>query len=140
MKKLYIIRGLPGSGKSTFAEVFLKVDPWEADDYFLGPDGEYDFDFSLLGQAHSWCMSSVIEDMAKGTPCVCVSNTFTQLWEFQSYLAAAKVAGYEVEVYVTTNDFENNVHGVPPEAIARMRARWEAFPGETILGKQKRIS
>jgi len=32
-----------------------------------------------------------------------------------------------------TKTIANNVHGVPEESLNRMKARWEDYPGETIL-------
>lgn len=54
MTTLYLIRGIPGSGKSTFAQnlySFGMVEAViEADDYFY-TDGVYQFDPSMLGSA-----------------------------------------------------------------------------------------
>ena len=60
MKKLYIVRGLPGSGKSTFAEALVGSDflVCEADKYFM-VDGEYKFDGSKLKDAHEWSRNRV---------------------------------------------------------------------------------
>ena len=44
MKNLYIVRGLPGSGKSTFARSIAKpYQIFEADQYFM-KKGKYNFD------------------------------------------------------------------------------------------------
>ena len=42
MKKLIIIRGLPGSGKSTFAKS-LNCTHFETDMYFTDSEGNYNF-------------------------------------------------------------------------------------------------
>ena len=46
--QLILIRGLPGSGKSTMAESMVNDDPglqWnETDKYFIDNNGEYKFD------------------------------------------------------------------------------------------------
>jgi len=58
-KNLYIIRGVPGSGKSTFAKSIAK--PWqifEADQFFM-KHGKYDFDFTKLRLAHESCKRRV---------------------------------------------------------------------------------
>ncbi|KAJ3328846.1 hypothetical protein HDU91_004009, partial [Kappamyces sp. JEL0680] len=57
---LYIVRGLPGSGKSTMVQAMTAGLPPDSfvvlatDDYFLDSDNNYDFDSSLLGEAHQW--------------------------------------------------------------------------------------
>jgi len=53
VKQLILLRGLPGSGKSTFANLLGGIHV-EADQYFI-QDGEYKFDASKLKQAHNWC-------------------------------------------------------------------------------------
>jgi len=123
MKQLYIIRGLPGSGKTTLAH---KLSPivYEADQYFMA-DGVYQFNPALIKKAHAWCQAQVVQSMQHEAPVIAVSNTSTQKWEYQPYIDFAKQFGYEVFVIVCQNDF-GNIHGVPPEAMERMRSRWEA--------------
>jgi ABC-type proline/glycine betaine transport system ATPase subunit len=61
---LFIIRGLPGSGKSTLGRSIRGLsggvpDCLSADDYFVGADGVYRFSPSGLPGAHAdrWCLS-----------------------------------------------------------------------------------
>lgn len=67
----------------------------------------------------------VVDSLSRGADCV-VSNTFTRLWEMQPYIDAAKDAGAEVLVLEARGNWAN-CHGVPMDAIERMRARWEKF-------------
>ena len=64
MKQLILLRGLPGSGKSTFANLLGGIHV-EADQYFM-QDGEYKFDASKLKQAHNWCKLRVEHSMEDG--------------------------------------------------------------------------
>ena len=50
MKTLYIVRGLPGSGKSTFAHT-LDCPVFEADMFFVNSEGVYNFDFTRIKDA-----------------------------------------------------------------------------------------
>ena len=83
-KELYILRGLPGSGKSTIAESLGGYN-LEADTYFTDDDGEYNFDPSKLPEAHKWCQSMVEELMTENVERIVVSNTSTQEWEMTPY-------------------------------------------------------
>lgn len=134
MSKLILIRGLPGSGKSTMArDMVRKADHiafhFETDMYFVRPDGYYDFNPKLLNQAHMWCQDKVSGRMSwcdKGDEVIVVSNTFSQVWEMVPYLKMAEDFGWEVEIITATGNYKN-VHGVPDHVIQRMRDRWEEF-------------
>ena len=132
-KKLYIVRGVPGSGKSTFALNLVGSDflVCEADKYFM-VDGEYKFDGSKLKEAHESCRN-LVETYMKDSLLndqfyreIAVSNTFTQEWEMQPYLDLAKQYGYMVFTVIVENRHGSvNQHGVPDEALTRMKDRFE---------------
>ena len=132
-KKLYIVRGLPGSGKSTFAEALVGSDflVCEADKYFM-QDGEYKFDGSKLKEAHESCRNTVETYMKDSLVNdqfyreIAVSNTFTQEWEMQPYFDLAKQYDYMVFTIIVENRHSGvNQHGVPDEALTRMKDRFE---------------
>jgi len=134
-KILYLWRGLPGSGKSTMVEKHNRGPLFEADQFFM-VDGEYKFDPAHLKDAHGQCQDNTEEAMEDEYYTINVANTFTQHWEMNHYLKLAEKYDYEVKVITVKGDW-GNVHGVPEEAINRMRSRWELFEGETILENQK---
>ena len=55
-KRLILVRGIPGSGKSTFARSLGGVH-YEADMFFLDEMSNYVFDVTKIKDAHSWCQS-----------------------------------------------------------------------------------
>jgi len=130
MAKLTLVRGLPGSGKSTYARKLGLENHFEAD-MFFEKDGEYKFDPSKIKDAHEWCQSQTRAALKKGESVV-VSNTFTQHWELKPYLDMAKELGAEVKVIRMTTDF-GNIHGVPEAVINNMKERFEDFPGEEVI-------
>ncbi len=123
MKTLYIVRGLPGSGKSSLAKKVTEL-VYSADDFFTNKKGEYNFNAKLLGKAHEWCWGKVRDAMFIGAEAVAVANTFTQAWEAEKYYQIAEEYGYSVFVIECQNDF-GNVHDVPQESIDAMKERWE---------------
>ncbi len=124
-RNLYLLRGLPGSGKSTFSKT-LGGAHFEADMFFLDENNEYRFDPAKLKDAHNWCRHRVMEAMKEGNPTVVVSNTFTQKWEMEPYFILAEELGYRVfSVVVENRHGGKNIHGAPEETLERMRNRFE---------------
>ena len=62
---LYAIRGLPGSGKTSFAKS-LNLNFYEADQYFEKFNNSK-FDHKLLKKAHEYCYESVKQELERGT-------------------------------------------------------------------------
>jgi predicted kinase len=125
MKNLILLRGLPGSGKSTFAKSICNQHI-EADMYFIDPiTGEYKFDPTKLKQAHEWCKDRTEGWMLQGYNVV-VSNTFTQEWEMEPYLALARKYDYKVVSLIVENRHGGvNTHGVPDGKLEQMKNRFE---------------
>ena len=129
MKTLYIVRGVPGSGKSTFAKS-LGGTHFEADMFFM-KDGEYKFDMSKIKEAHNWCQDSVntamiMNNTAGLNETIVVSNTFTQEWEMMPYFEMAELHEYRVFSIILENRHGGvNEHNVPEDKIEQMKNRFE---------------
>jgi len=123
-KILYIVRGISGSGKTTFANT-LGCSVYSADDYFM-VDGEYKFVASLLPDAHADCKAKVHRDMYNGVDKIAVANTFTQEWEMADYFYLANAHDYTVFTIIVENRHGGkNVHNVPDSSVEKMRERFE---------------
>jgi len=129
-KILYIVRGIPGSGKSTFAKTLGGIHI-EADQYFVDGDGNYNFDGSKIKLAHEYCRTQTEAWMkTDGTQVnadkIVVSNTFTQEWEMEPYFELAKKYGYKVFTVIVENRHGGvNQHNVPEDKIEQMKTRFE---------------
>lgn len=129
MAKLTLIRGLPGSGKSTRADLEAGLTGaihLEADMYYVGVDGVYRFDPNQIHVAHKHCRDACRSLIALGYSVV-VSNTFTRINEIQPYKDIAHGFGADFEVIECTGSY-GNIHNVPEETLERMRNRWEELP------------
>ena len=122
--QLVLIRGLPGSGKSTMASVVARMGYRHLEaDMFFEVGGVYRYDAARIRDAHAWCQRMTRQCLTCGESAV-VSNTFTTMWEMEPYFAMATGA---IRVIEATEKFAN-VHDVPAQSVARMAARWESMP------------
>ena len=130
---LFLVRGLPGSGKSTFAEhIWNNYAVCEADKFFYDKEGNYNFDPTKLREAHAWCRQEVEirmidhQNNEQYYPEIAVSNTFTQEWEMEDYFKLAEKYGYKVISLIVENRHGGqNVHGVPEDKLQIMKNRFE---------------
>ena len=153
MKYLILVRGISGSGKSTFAKKLKsilettkhKVVHYETDDYFIN-DGVYKFNPDNVHKFHTENQKRTFD--ALNNPyidVVIVSNTFVKLWELKPYMEYALNNNVKVLVYEMEQEFKNE-HDVPKEHIERMKNRFaskekflQAYPSTTYERINERI-
>jgi predicted kinase len=129
MKTLYIVRGVPGSGKSTFAKSIGGIHI-EADQFFM-ENGKYNFDITKIKLAHKYCQNQTeawmkTDGAQVNNHKIVVSNTFTQEWEMKPYFELAEKYGYIVFTVIVENRHgRKNIHDVPEDKIQQMKDRFE---------------
>lgn len=129
-KTLYLIRGLPGAGKSTIGMFLVgsTICLHSADDYFMVPQAKgapkYVFDAAKLPEAHKACLEAVKKNIIDGHPRIAVANTFTKRKHMQPYYDLADRNGYTVVEIIVKSNFKS-IHNVPQEKIEQMRAEFE---------------
>lgn len=129
MTTLYLIRGVCGSGKSTFATELYQAGivsaVLEADQHFIDPvTGEYKFDANQLAVAHVRCQLRCKEYLIEGKS-VAVSNTSTTEREVHTYQEIAERLGCKfVSIVVENRHGGSNVHNVPIEKLNQMKSRF----------------
>lgn len=125
MINVYLIRGIPGAGKTTLAHQIADV-VFSADDYYM-VNGEYKFDKSKIKAAHNDCFERFKHAVESGNAKhIAVANTFTQSWELERYELKAKKHKCRLFHIVVENRHGNsNIHNVPSDTIEAMRNRFE---------------
>ena len=115
MKHLFLIRGVPGAGKSSLVQS-LKVDTaFSADDYHTDKDGNYNWKPENSKAGHSWCQTQTMNCMMVDYD-IAVANTFTQEWEMAPYFKMAERYGYQVTTIIVENRHgSKSIHNVPEE-------------------------
>ena len=120
---LYAVRGLPGSGKTSFAKS-LNLNFYEADQYFEKFNNNK-FNHKLLKKAHQYCYESVKQELENGKS-VIVSNTMTAIDEVLEYQNLADVLGIRFFSIILENRHDGiSTHGVPKASIEKMKKRFD---------------
>lgn len=130
---LYLLRGLPGSGKTTYANKILSCETMgghivEADDFFVNWDEEAKYNFSkeFLREAHQLCFARCCNYLYHGGSNAVISNTNTKFWEMEKYFDLLdRFPNLEIFVIHLKTQFEN-IHGVPEEHIKTMSKRFQS--------------
>jgi predicted kinase len=136
INSLILLRGLPGSGKSTFAELISekgRYPVYSIDSFFTNPEtGNYSFDFSKNYLAYKNCEEQTLSAMRNGKEKIIVDNTFTIEWEMEPYFKMASEFSYRIFVLTVENRHGNsNIHSISNEQLEKMAARYKVilFPG-----------
>ena len=127
--RLILIRGLPGSGKSTYAKTF-NIFHVESDMFFQR-DGKYEWKASENAEA-ARNREKFVRLALQCNMDVVVSDVFYQISEIETYEKMAEEFGATFTVY-KMNNLYRDVHNVSQHHIEIFKKRWENFPPEIVL-------
>lgn len=145
MQKMIIMRGLPGSGKSTKAKELLKTLGEDAiicsaDNYFINTKtGEYEWDASKLNLAHKHCYTTADQALKNGVD-VIIDNTNIRIRDVKRYISLANEYSVMVDIEESgtywakdiDECFNNGTHNVPKEVIEHMSIQFNKCSVEFV--------
>lgn len=132
-KTLVMIRGPPGSGKTSFAKELcslIDASVFTTDDFFVGEDGTYIYNRTKLAEYHRLNQLRAKDAIDKGKT-VIVPNTNIHLWEMREYARYAVFRGYQIifvqcELQCIDNEQNENEHGVSSQKVKAMQKQIES--------------
>ena len=144
-KHVIIMRGIPGSGKSSFVSYLvsyiaqqrtpISIVVCTADDYFYHPvTNKYVFKASLLSKAHLYCQRTFQKALLDSINVIIIDNTNVCCWEYEQYREKAQAAGYHISVIELSSNAHprmatlfalRNSHQVPLKNVMNMFYKWE---------------
>lgn len=158
-KILFVMRGCPGSGKSSTAKKLGEGGVVLSTDDFFVEDGRYVFNPTRLGEAHDWNIKRALKAISEGVSPIVIDNTNVLGWQAKPYVQAALAAGYDVKIAEPSSPWwkkhkpgmsdeektrmadelgYRNEHGVPADVIRKMLDSWEhGLTPEGIMESRK---
>lgn len=150
-QKLILMRGIPGSGKSTKAKELVGEGSIHSTDDVISSKGNYqEFfnkmkasgNFSMLSSVHAENLKNAVKDMEMGVTPVVIDNTNIRPFESKPYIENALKLGYDdnniVIVDIGTGGMlaeelaKRNTHGVPLDKIKSMIDSHKSFGDLTV--------
>lgn len=127
-KDFYIIRGLPGAGKTSFIQSLIQDGDYTSstDDYITNEVGQYEWTPEKHKAAIEKNDAGIINALERGVPRVFADGVFNKQEHFQHLVSIALKNGYRVHSIVVENRHgEESIHEVPDETMKKYRNEFD---------------
>ena len=142
-----ILRGVPGSGKSTFVNMMRNmsqsVDVHAIDDLHVDPEGNFLWDEENADRLYTLNFANFVRSCASGTETVVCDAINIETDAFQKYIDIANQ--YDYRVYVVTpspptasESTKRNKHHTSSSQAREMYSRWQHWPTPEMLKELSR--
>ncbi|XP_065182694.1 2',3'-cyclic-nucleotide 3'-phosphodiesterase-like [Sycon ciliatum] len=141
-RAIFLMRGLPGSGKSRIikdhiSRLLPSATICSADDFMM-QDGKYCFQKTKLKDAHADCFKHSMAAAARRVPALCIDNQHTAAWTTHRVLLLARAYQYMVFVLESRTPWrrdpaalaEKCIHGVGEEHVELALKAYEPMLAE----------
>ena len=158
VKHVIIMRGIQGSGKSTWALNTIKelrkegvhVRTVSSDHGHINSDGNYEFKPEKINEAHLQCFSGFLfylkqeSDMGLGPEVLIVDNTNIALWEMTPYVMLAKAYGVpKIEIVQMSTHIDTclkqQIHALDEDKLVHKAVELDSTPIPSWLVDELRM-
>jgi len=132
LKKFYILRGVSGSGKTTFIKKFPKNAVIHSTDKFFYKNKRYRFDEKKLGFYHRKNYKEFLKSLEKNKKFIVLDNTNLVYKNVKNYIKEAKKRGYKI-ILVDFKPksplwhYKRNVHKVSKKVIINQIKNYKKY-------------
>ena len=97
-KQVYIVRGLPGSGKTYFIQHLITNKLIHDNFISIGFKDFFDGNPRNVPKAYNKCFGAFMNEIYTGRHVIFIDNPNIELWEYENYIIYAQSKGYKVQV------------------------------------------
>jgi predicted kinase len=145
-KKLIVLRGVPGSGKTSWVSNYIKTHPNESviaiNDYdFFFNEDKYQLNVSQIDEARSNSMTNFLEAITQNYDTIIINNINNRFYMYVNYILISASFGYKSTVFTIpcNNEHElymfqsRNKYKIPMTYARNVYNDWDNDPKEMIL-------